>query len=79
MNSSWSRTTLQIGIRLLPALALTVIATRAAIAQPFAYVANEGSSSVSGYTVDPVTGNLTELAGSPFSAGGGPTSVKMTP
>jgi 6-phosphogluconolactonase (cycloisomerase 2 family) len=35
----------------------------------FLYAANDGA--VSGFTIDPTTGALTEMAGSPFVAGGG--------
>jgi len=44
-------------------------------------VANGGSSDVSGYTIDPNTGGLTPLAGSPFAIGGlsAPTSIAAAP
>ena len=47
----------------------------------FLYVTNGGSSDVSGYTVDPNTGSLTPLAGSPFTIGGSsaPTSIAAAP
>jgi 6-phosphogluconolactonase len=55
----------------------------------FAYVANAGSHNVSGhgfvsgnvsaYTIDPSTGALTPIAGSPFTAGVFPTSVAVDP
>src|SRR5262245_10189935 len=35
----------------------------------FLYAANDGA--VSGFSIDPATGALTEMAGSPFVAGGG--------
>jgi 6-phosphogluconolactonase len=60
-------------------LAFFGIATGAAIAQPFAYVANATSHNISGYAVDQVTGALTRLAGSPFPAGNLPQSVAATP
>jgi YVTN family beta-propeller protein len=41
----------------------------------FAYVTNENSNTVSGYTIDPATGALTSVKGSPFAAGSGPFSV----
>lgn len=43
----------------------------------FLYVTNGGSSNVSGYGIDPNTGALTALAGSPFTIGGlsAPTSI----
>ena len=45
----------------------------------FAYVASNGSDSVSGYTIDPNTGALTAIAGSPFPAGSFPVSVAVDP
>jgi hypothetical protein len=45
----------------------------------FAYVANLRSGNVSGYTIDPSTGALTAIAGSPFPAGVAPVSVAITP
>jgi sugar lactone lactonase YvrE len=45
----------------------------------FAYTANEGGISVSGYTINPATGALTLIAGSPFGAGGAPDSVTVGP
>lgn len=52
----------------------------------FAYVANCGSpcdgghpGSVSAYTIDGITGALTEIAGSPFLAGSGSYSVAVDP
>jgi len=46
----------------------------------FLYVANGNSNNVSGYGVDPNTGALTSLAGSPFTIGGLslPTSIAAT-
>ena len=44
----------------------------------FAYVANGISNNVSGYTINPSTGALTAIAGSPFAAGLGPVSVAIT-
>ena len=51
----------------------------------FAYVANPGSPSpfgagnVSGYTIDPTSGALTPIPGSPFPAGSVPASVAVDP
>jgi 6-phosphogluconolactonase len=49
----------------------------------FAYVANFTSNSVPGnvsaFTIDGTTGALTEVAGSPFIAGTGPTSLTVDP
>jgi YVTN family beta-propeller protein len=41
----------------------------------FAYVANDGGSSVSGYTIDPRTGALAAIIGSPFAAGADPVGI----
>ncbi len=45
----------------------------------FAYVANNGSASVSAYTINATTGALTAVAGSPFAAGTNPRSVSVDP
>lgn len=44
----------------------------------FVYVANFTDNNVSVYTINQVNGALTEVAGSPFAAGTGPTSVTTT-
>jgi 6-phosphogluconolactonase (cycloisomerase 2 family) len=45
----------------------------------FAYVANNVDSNVSGYTIDPETGVLTAVPGSPFTSGVQPTSIAVDP
>ena len=45
----------------------------------FAYVANQFSNDVSGYTINATTGALTPIPGSPFTARAGPRSVTTTP
>jgi len=45
----------------------------------FVYVANEGSTNVSGYTLNATTGALTAISGSPFAAGLVPFSVAVDP
>src|SRR6516165_6272500 len=45
----------------------------------FAYVANIGSTDVSGYTINATTGALTPIPGSPFAAGLHPRSVAVHP
>ena len=45
----------------------------------FAYAANNGSNNVSAYTINPSTGFLTPITGSPFNAGTGPVSVTTDP
>jgi 6-phosphogluconolactonase (cycloisomerase 2 family) len=45
--------------------------------QLFAYVANQSSNDISGYTVNTTTGSLTPIAGSPFPAGMSPFAVDV--
>src|SRR5580693_2780484 len=45
----------------------------------FLYVVNRGSGNVSGYTIDLTDGSLTEIAGSPFAAGGNPVAIAVDP
>jgi YVTN family beta-propeller protein len=47
------------------------------VTRQFAYVVNKGGNSVSAYTVDPTTGALGSIAGSPFAAGTNPASVTV--
>lgn len=47
-------------------------------AAEFAYVANEGSTNISGYKIA-LNGALTEIAGSPFNAGTGPSGIAVDP
>ena len=44
----------------------------------FVFVANQGSNSVSVYSVDGGTGLLTEITGSPFATAAGPSSLAIT-
>jgi len=61
------------------ALAITVSLFAAPLRAQFAYVANQISNNVSGYTINPRTGTLTAIAGSPFAAGSLPLSVAVAP
>lgn len=45
----------------------------------FAYATNKSGNSVSAYAMDADTGELTEVAGSPFAAGSTPVSVAVDP
>ena len=45
----------------------------------FAYVANQFSNDVSGYTINATTGTLTPIPGSPFAAGVSPSPWRWTP
>ncbi len=58
---------------------LTVTGSASAITYTptFAYVANTDSNNVSAYSVDPATGLLSAIAGSPFVAGPGPVSIAL--
>jgi len=44
----------------------------------FLYVANQGCGSISGYSLNPTTGDPTELAGSPFPAGSSPYGLAIS-
>lgn len=43
----------------------------------FAYVSNEGSNNVSAFDVNPITGALTSIAGSPFASDSAPSSIAV--
>ena len=45
----------------------------------FAFVANMNSNTISGFSLDPKTGALSPLAGSPFAAGTGPEFMSADP
>lgn len=45
----------------------------------YAYVANNADSTVSGYSINPATGGLTNVLGSPFDAGSNPATVTTDP
>lgn len=45
----------------------------------FAYVANGTMDNIAAYSVNTATGTLTEIAGSPFAAGGGPVATAVEP
>jgi 6-phosphogluconolactonase len=55
-------------------LAIAVSLFASPLRAQFVYVTNEGDSTVSGYTIDPSTGALTPIVGSPFAADAGPFS-----
>jgi len=46
---------------------------------PFLFVANQGSSDISAFTVDPKNGNLGAVPNSPFAAGISPNSMAISP
>jgi 6-phosphogluconolactonase len=65
---------------LLATLPLIVLSLPASAQQPFAYVANSGApTNISAYSVDPATGALTAIAGSPFGTGSDINSVVVDP
>ena len=45
----------------------------------FVYVANPTSNNVSAYKIDPISGALTPVNGSPFTAGASPSAVGVDP
>jgi 6-phosphogluconolactonase (cycloisomerase 2 family) len=45
----------------------------------FAYTANDGSNSVSAFTINASNGHLTAVSGSPFTAGSSPSSIATDP
>jgi 6-phosphogluconolactonase (cycloisomerase 2 family) len=48
------------------------------ISGQYLYVVNQISNDVSVYAVDPTTGAITQVAGSPFAAGTNPFGVATT-
>lgn len=60
-------------------LALILAAPLQAAAQQFVYTANFGDGTISGFSVNPVNGKLTEVPGSPFGAGVGPAPITHSP
>ena len=65
--------------RIIRVLSVLALAPAYAGAQYFAYVANNGDNTVSGYSINPTTGALTAIPGSPFPSGSGPNSVAVSP
>jgi 6-phosphogluconolactonase (cycloisomerase 2 family) len=62
-----------------PALAIILALSGTHLSAEFAYVANEGDDTVSGYTINPATGVLTPVEGSPFPTDSFPKSVAVDP
>jgi 6-phosphogluconolactonase len=58
---------------------ITVIEPSSNASAEFAYVANQGGNTISGYVIDPVSGVLNPVPGSPFVTGTGPRSVAADP
>src|SRR5579871_3509569 len=67
------------GAFLATTLCLLSLASTVAEAQAYVYVTNEGDDNVSAYSIDPKTGVLTPVPGSPFAAGYQPFAVMVTP
>jgi 6-phosphogluconolactonase (cycloisomerase 2 family) len=44
----------------------------------FVYVTNQGDNTVSAFSINPASGALTPVAGSPFNTGTAPVSVVTT-
>lgn len=53
------------------ALALLAVVAPRAAAQEYIYISNFGDGTVSGFSIDPASGALTEVSGSPFGGGVG--------
>jgi sugar lactone lactonase YvrE len=66
-------------IRFVLGTAIGLASALAPLRAQFAYVTNFSDSNVSAYTIDPATGALTAIPGSPFSAGADPVSVAVDP
>jgi 6-phosphogluconolactonase (cycloisomerase 2 family) len=56
-----------------------VVASSQAVSQEFVYTANFGDGTISGFFVHPGNGKLTEVPGSPFTAGVGPAPITHSP
>lgn len=55
------------------------IAAAVSPTDPFLYVVNQTSGTISGFTIDPGSGNLGLATGSPFPAGTSPLSIAISP
>src|SRR5215510_2985266 len=60
-------------------ISLAVLSLATPVFGQFAYVANQFSNDVSGYTINATTGTLTPIPGSPFAAGAAPSSLAVDP
>src|SRR6266542_149370 len=60
-------------------ISLAVLTPATIVFGQFAYVANQNSNDVSGYTINATTGALTPILGSPFPAETQPQSVRVGP
>jgi Lactonase, 7-bladed beta-propeller len=78
-TSSWRIGDRNRVMRAWSALAIAANLVAAPLHAQFVYVANFNSNNVSGYTIDPSTGALTAIVGSPFPAGVPPHSVAVDP
>lgn len=63
----------------LVALTVVLAAPLQAAAQEFVYTANFGDRTISAFSVNRANGKLTEVPGSPFGAGVGPTPITHSP
>src|SRR5580700_8821660 len=69
----------RINFMVLGGLAFSWALLAAPLPAQFVYVANEISSNISAYSLNPKTGVLTAVPGSPFSTGGGPFALALHP
>jgi hypothetical protein len=78
MHSSLIRPTMRGWFNLYSTLAITLTLLGAPLHAQFAYVANSGDNTVSGFGIDP-DGTFTAITGSPFSGVLGPVAVTVDP
>jgi 6-phosphogluconolactonase len=58
---------------------VTSVTVSCQLVSRFVYATNNGNASISGYAIDPSTGELTAMPGSPFATGNDPASAVVTP
>ena len=78
MISSLLKWCVRVRIIVITLAILALVVPAWAQAGTFVYVANEFDNNVSGYSIDPATGVLTPVSGSPFAAGTQPRSCGST-
>jgi 6-phosphogluconolactonase (cycloisomerase 2 family) len=58
---------------------VTSISIRCINVGSFLYVTNSANNTIAGYAIDPLSGSLTPVAGSPFATGSDPISLSLSP
>jgi hypothetical protein len=76
--SNWRPLSRSLSAILIVIAALWVFPRNASAQAQSSYVTNQNGDSISGYAVDPATGALTSIAGSPFPTGLGPVDIAFT-